>query len=56
MELGYSSSSRAIAILDRTPSKVEVDGAPLAFDGPVIRLPRGQHIVTLDIEPLLSQR
>ena len=41
----YSSDSRAIARFDRKPSRVEVDGAPIAADA-VILLPRGDHRVT----------
>jgi len=46
----YSADSRAIARLDRTPSRVEIDGSPFAFNceanGPcVLLLPRGKHDV-----------
>jgi hypothetical protein len=50
VEFGYLASSRAIAILDRPPLRVEIDGIettpPLA--GPLtLLLPTGQHVVTI---------
>jgi hypothetical protein len=50
VEFSYESSSRAIAVFDRRPLKLSVDGAeePLQFAGPkTILLPRGQHVVTI---------
>jgi hypothetical protein len=50
VEVSYSSSSRAFAILDRVPKRVELDGeqvTPLFLEGNVLVLPRGQHVVTL---------
>lgn len=50
VEFSYESSSRAIAIFDRRPLKLSVDGAdePPQFAGPkTILLPRGQHVVTI---------
>jgi len=51
LEFSYASDSRAIAILDRKPLRVEVDGAltpvELLQDGEywALLLPRGQHVV-----------
>ncbi len=48
-EFAYLSSSRALAKLDRTPRKLEIDGAethPIFMDSTLV-LPRGQHIITL---------
>jgi hypothetical protein len=53
LEFSYQSSARAIAILDRAPAGIEVDGAaePLRLAGPKsIFLPRGQHVVTIRTE------
>ncbi|HOK48437.1 MAG TPA: hypothetical protein PLK67_21000, partial [Bryobacteraceae bacterium] len=54
IEFSYSSSSRAIAILNRPPTSIEIDGeeaAPAQFDaGPGrcgLYLPRGQHLVAV---------
>lgn len=49
IEFAYRSSSRALARLDKSPRKLEIDGAeakPEFFDATLV-LPRGQHIVTL---------
>jgi hypothetical protein len=51
IEFAYRSSARAIAVLDRKPTEVQVDGAEfsgevLPVDGRhVLLLPRGQHLV-----------
>jgi len=53
VEFSYESPARAIAILDRRPVKLSLDGAdePLDFAGPhTILLPRGQHLVTITSE------
>ena len=53
IEFSYESSARAIAVLDGTPQRVEIDGVAEAprFAGPTtILLPRGQHVVTLAIQ------
>jgi hypothetical protein len=44
IEFAYRSQSRAIALLDRAPRKIQIDGedAPLS-----LLLPRGQHVVTI---------
>jgi hypothetical protein len=48
LEFVYQSSARAFAILDREAGKVEIDGeAADVADGKVLRLPRGQHIITV---------
>jgi hypothetical protein len=50
IEFSYQTSARALAILDRAPRRLEIDGAeePLHLAGPhTILLPRGQHVVTL---------
>jgi hypothetical protein len=53
VEFSYQSSARAIAVFDRRPAKLSVDGAeePIQFAGPnTILLPRGQHVVTITSE------
>jgi hypothetical protein len=53
MEFSYQSTARAIAVFDRVPRQMLVDGAegPLEFAGPrTILLPRGQHVVTITSE------
>jgi hypothetical protein len=50
IELAYESSARALAVLNRPPRRLEIDGfdAPLTMAGPeTIALPRGQHLVTI---------
>jgi hypothetical protein len=49
VEFAYRSSARALASLDRIPSRVEIDGEQVQpqFAGKVLLLPRGQHLVTL---------
>jgi len=53
IEFSYRSASRALAVLDRPPKTLQVDGAPEApvLAGPTtLLLPRGQHVVTLTTE------
>jgi hypothetical protein len=53
IEFSYWSSSRAIAILNQAPEKVEVDGRPERPErvGPAtLLLPRGQHFVAITAE------
>ena len=53
LEFSYQSTARAIALFDRNPLRVLVDGAeePLQLAGPkTILLPRGQHVVTITSE------
>lgn len=54
VDLAYASSGRAIAVLDRRPVSIEIDGAranPTVLEaGPgrfAVLLPRGQHLITL---------
>jgi hypothetical protein len=48
IEFSYESDGRGIAILDRIPDAVEVDGFPVqASASAVLMLPRGQHVVTV---------
>jgi hypothetical protein len=50
LEFTYQSGSRGIAIVSRTPVKLQVDGVDeaLRLAGPAtLLLPRGQHVVTL---------
>ncbi|MCS7314211.1 MAG: hypothetical protein RMI94_02755 [Bryobacterales bacterium] len=57
LEFAYRSSSRAIAVLDRAPVAIEVDGEPARL--PVIEdrgrflvfAPRGRHLVAVRVEP-----
>jgi hypothetical protein len=53
MEFVYQSSARALALFDREPAKIEIDGEPLegAIEGKLLKLPRGQHIVTVTLAP-----
>ena len=54
VELAYRSSARALAILNRKPVRIEIDGADTAPEsaGPnAIFLPRGQHLVTIRAVP-----
>ena len=52
VEVSYNSAHRSIAILDRRPTAVEVDGAPITAEWltangrHAILLPKGQHVVT----------
>ncbi len=49
IDFAYSSGSRALAVLDRLPERVEIDGAEAQpqFLGKTLLLPRGQHVVKL---------
>ena len=50
LEFSYQSTARAIAVFDRHPEKVWLDGreaAPEFAGSQTILLPRGQHIVTI---------
>jgi hypothetical protein len=54
VELAYESSARAIAVLNFSPSHVEVDGIAVKFDVTTVgrkfelMLPRGQHLVVVN--------
>jgi hypothetical protein len=53
IEFTYRSTARAIAVLDRAPQRIRIDGAPckLEMAGPnTVLLPRGEHVVTITIE------
>jgi hypothetical protein len=53
LEFSYQSTARAIAVFDRAPRRMELDGAeePIELAGPkTILLPRGQHVVTITTE------
>jgi hypothetical protein len=56
VEVSYQSSSRALALLDRKPVRLELDGgnAPLSFlasgGNYTLVLPRGQHLVMIHTE------
>jgi hypothetical protein len=49
IQFAYWSSAQALAVLERAPKRVEIDGAEAhpAVNGAVITLPRGQHLVSL---------
>ncbi|MGO9096939.1 MAG: hypothetical protein ACLQGV_17165 [Bryobacteraceae bacterium] len=54
LEFAYASASRALAILDKRPARLLIDGAPAPLEplaaGPTrfaLSLPRGQHLVAL---------
>lgn len=49
VEIAYESSARALAQLERKPKRVELDGMEIdpEFEGSVLVLPRGQHIVVI---------
>ena len=49
VDFSYQSSARAYVVVDKKPSKIEIDGtaAVLELHGNVLTLPRGQHLVTL---------
>jgi hypothetical protein len=56
IELSYENSSRAFALLDRKPARLEIDGAAAGLtvlpseQRFVLLLPRGQHLVTIYME------
>lgn len=49
-EFAYQSSARAMAVLERKPNKLMIDGAEGAAEmiGNVLLLPKGQHVVTIE--------
>jgi hypothetical protein len=56
IEFSYESAARAMAILDRPPVRVKIDGAEqrveLLLAGPkTLMLPRGQHSVAVEVGP-----
>lgn len=56
IEFAYESSSRALALLDRRPARLEIDGAEVkpqllhAGETFTLSLPRGQHVVWIEAE------
>jgi hypothetical protein len=53
MEFSYRSTARAIAVLDRAPRRIRIDGSEhkLEMVGPTtVLLPRGEHVVTITTE------
>ena len=53
IEFSYRSASRAIAVFDRFPGSIELDGNAAAgvMAGPAtLLLPRGQHLVSITVE------
>jgi len=46
IEFGYQSQARAIALLDRAPRTLEIDGETVPPVLP-LTLPRGQHLVRI---------
>jgi len=56
IELSYENSSRALVLIDRKPTRLEIDaaGAALTFlpcdKCYSLLLPRGQHLVTIHTE------
>jgi hypothetical protein len=49
LEFGYTSDSRAIAILDQPASGITIDGIASSLSGTHLLLPRGQHRVILSL-------
>ncbi len=49
VEFAYKSNARAMALLEYTPARLEIDGVEHApeMSGNVLLLPRGQHLVNL---------
>jgi hypothetical protein len=53
IEFSYQSAARALAVLDRTPVKLQIDGADAGMSkaGPnTLLLPRGQHVISVTTE------
>jgi len=56
IDFTYTSPARAFAVLDRKPSKIELDGEAAAVEaspvagGWLLTLPRGQHLVSVSAE------
>jgi hypothetical protein len=53
IEFSYRSAARAIAVLDRAPNRITIDGSEckLEMAGPTtVLLPRGEHLVTIATE------
>ena len=52
IEFTYDASARAIAILDKQPDKIELDGVPVQLSGTTLLLPRGKHAVRARVPTL----
>lgn len=56
LQFSYRGSSRSFAVVDKRPARIEIDGVEETLepmerdDGFVIALPRGQHLVSLDVK------
>jgi hypothetical protein len=53
VELSYQSGSRALAVLNGKVKRLEIDGreeAPIMLADQVLALPRGQHLVSIEME------
>ncbi len=50
IEFSYEAPARAIAILDRPPRRIQIDGALQPPTASPILLPRGRHVVTITAE------
>jgi hypothetical protein len=62
VSFSYQSSARAMAVLSTLPAKLEIDGAPVERDLPssgsgfLLILPRGQHLVQLEVAPARREK
>jgi hypothetical protein len=62
IEFAYESASRALAVLDARPARVEIDGEAAAVqvleerDRYILYLPRGQHLVSVDAHAVSAAR
>jgi hypothetical protein len=53
LEFSYRSTARAIALLDRRPQKVQIDGVNASLwkaGAATLLLPRGQHLLNIVTE------
>ena len=53
IEFSYQSAGRSIAVLDRGVKSVQIDGmdaAPVKAGPATVLLPRGQHVVSVEVE------
>lgn len=61
IEFAYRSEARALVLLNRKPSALEIDGEPIPpearelLHGWLVRLPRGQHIVRVESAGVVSR-
>jgi hypothetical protein len=48
-DFSYQSSARALAVLERKPSRLEIDGVAVnpEMQGLTLLLPKGQHLVSM---------